>query len=98
MNSFDPEMKTNKKRFTHAFSEEGRFLNRFEEGFLEHNFFTFEQMNGNLSGIEDCVRDSAQRIEKAIVGKDAVQMPVFAEHVRRIMAENEGETLISVIS
>lgn len=55
-------------------------------------------MNGNLSGIEDCVRDSAQRIEKAIGGKDAVQMPAFAEYVRRIMAENEGETLISVMS
>ncbi len=41
---FDAEMSENKHRYTYAFSDEGRYLTRFEEEILEPNFFTYEQI------------------------------------------------------
>ena len=96
--TFDADMVENKNRYTYAFSEEGRYLNCFEENILEYNFFTYEQMEMILDIIEDCVRDGAQRIEKRIGCKDAIQMVTFAAHTRRIMAENPSLRLVSVLS
>ena len=96
--AFDTSMIENKNRYTYAFSEEGRYLNCFEENILEHNFFTYEQMEKILNTIENCVRDGAQRIEKKVDSRDAIQMVTFVAHMRRIMAENPGLRLVSVLS
>ncbi len=96
--AFDPEMVENKNRYTYAFSEEGRYLTRFEENILEYNFFTYEQIEKILDKIEACVKDGAQRIEKRIGGNDATQMVTFAAFVRCIMAENPNLRLITVWS
>ena len=98
VDAFDPDMNENRNRYTYAFSEEGRYLNCFEENTLEYNFYTYEQVEKILDIIENCVRDGAQRIEKRIGGKDAIQMVTFAAHIRRIMAESPGLKLISVLS
>jgi len=98
VDSFDPDMIENKNRYTYAFSDEGRYLNCFEENILEYNFFTYDQMEEILDIVEACVRDGAQRIERRLGGSDAIQMVTFAAHVRRIMAENPDLRLISVLS
>ncbi len=77
---------------------QGRYLKCFEEGILEYNFFTYEQIKRILDAIEDCVRDGAQRIEKKIGGKDAIQMVTFVIHMRQIMADNPDLKLVSVLS
>ena len=95
---FDADMPENKNRYTHAFSDEGCYLNRFEEDIIERNFYTYEQMEKILEKIEDCVKDGAQRIEKAIGGTDAIQMITLAAHLRLIMEENPNLRLVSVMS
>ena len=83
--NFDSDMSENKRRYTYAFSNEGRYLSEFEENILEYNFFTYEQIEKIATTIEECVRDGALRIEECIGGTDAVQMVTFAAHLRRIM-------------
>ncbi len=96
--AFDPNMIENKNRYTYAFSEEGRYLNCFEEDILEENFFTYEQIEKILDVIDYYVKDGAKLIEERISGKDAIQLVTFAAHMRRIMAENPSLKLISVLS
>ena len=98
LNAFDPNMPENKNRYTYAYSDEGRYINCFEDNILEPNFFTYSQVEKILEIIEDYVRDGAQRIEKRIGGKDAIQLVTFTAFMRRIMAENPKLNLISVSS
>lgn len=95
---FDPDMALNKNRFTYGMREEGEYLHRFEERILEHNFFTYDQMNEILERIDDLVRDGAQRIEEAINGTDAIQLVTFTSHIRHIMEDYPENNIISVMS
>ncbi len=53
MKFFDPELDVNKKRFTRAFSDGGRFLTGFEREILEQNFFTYESIKEIIKYFED---------------------------------------------
>ena len=96
--NFDPDMPENKRRYTYAFSNVGRYLNGFEENILEYNFFTYEQIKKIATIIEECARDGALRIEECIGETDAVQMVTFAAYLRRIMEENPELKTIGVLS
>ncbi len=95
--AFDAEMPLNKKRFTYGL-DTGRYLTCFEERILEHNFFTYDQMNTILERIDELVKDGAWRIEKAIDGTDAIQLVTLTAHVRHIMEEYPEYSVISVLS
>ncbi len=91
-------MSENRNRYTYAYSEEGRYLKRFEEDILEYNFYSYEQIEKILEEIDKYLRDGVQRIEMAVGGTDAIQMITLAAHLRQIMAENPDLGIISVMS
>lgn len=91
---FDAELPANKYRYTYAFSDEGSYVRGFEEGILEHNFFTYEQIRSLLDQIEKNGRDCGRTIAET----EYSQLQFFATYVRRIMDENPGHNLISVMS
>lgn len=95
---FDPNMTENKNRYTYAYSKEGRYLTCFEECILEHNFFTYEQIKKTLDRIEDIIREGAEREENRLGGRDAIQLAVFVDEMRCMMAESSDLKLISVLS
>lgn len=95
---FDPEMPVNKKRYTYAFSDEGRYINCFEENILEYNFFTYDQIGEIITRIENLAKDITQRAEKKIGNDDAKQMLTLTAFLKEIMDENPETNLISVLS
>lgn len=95
---FDADMPLNKNRFTYGLREGGQYLKRFEERILEHNFFTYDQMNEILNRIDDLVKDGAQRIERVIKGTDAIQLVTISSHIRHLMEEYPEYRIISVLS
>ena len=95
---FDPEMSVNKNRYTYAFSDEGRYLNCFEENILEYNFFTYDQMNVIISRIEDMTEDGLQRKERWTEEGEASQLKAMVSYLRMIMEENPDTNLIGMLS
>lgn len=90
---------TNTKKFLILkFILEGRYLTCFEECILEHNFFTYEQIEKTLDRIEDIIREGAEREENRLGGRDAIQLAVFVDEMRCMMAESSDLKLISVLS
>lgn len=66
MKFFDPELDVNKKRFTRAFSDGGRFLTGFEREILEQNFFTYESIKEIIKYFEDIASSNeAGKLETA---------------------------------
>ncbi len=54
---FDPELEANAKRYTKAFSDEGRYLTGFEKEILEPNFFTYEEVRNVIDYYEKRLAD-----------------------------------------
>lgn len=95
---FDPAMTENKNRYSYAFSDEGCFLAGFEEDCLENNFFTYDQIKKILELVEETIGDIKERVDRGIDGEDIIQMSTFVSFMRRIMDENQEQSLITVMS
>ena len=54
---FNPELEVNAKRYTKAFSDEGRYLTGFEREILEPNFFTYEEIRDVIGYYERVLTD-----------------------------------------
>ena len=54
---FNPELEVNSKRYTKAFSDEGRYLTGFEREILEPNFFTYEEIRDVIGYYERSLTD-----------------------------------------
>ena len=93
---FDPEMQANRKRFTYAFSNDGRHLTEFEEGILEHNFFTYGQMADIIKAVE-ALAESMYKNGK-IDTDTSNQLRRFVIFANEIMAESTETSMISVSS
>ncbi len=99
MVAFDPNMPVNRNRYTYAFSEEGRYLDRFEELVLEHNFLTYDQMTRVVDFIDDCILKGNRRYQRyEIEDPDSIQLLTFTAHIRQIMEDHPELNLISVMS
>ena len=87
---FDEDLPVNKNRYTYTFSSEGRYLKGFQEEILEHNFYTYKQMDNLLESIS---------VEKKDYCKDDIeQLELFVSYVRQIMTECHDADYISVMS
>ncbi len=95
---FDPEMYVNKNRYTYAFSDEGRYLNCFEENILEYNFFSYDQVNEIISRIEDMIEDGLQGKEKGTEEGEVSQLKALVSYLRMIMEESPDTNLIGMLS
>ena len=96
IDEFDPHLPVNSKRFTHAFSNEGRYLNGFEEDCLECNFFTYRQMEKILHQMDDS--DFAEIYKDQISESDLKALMEFGSHIRHIMEQNPNADFVSVMS
>ena len=54
---FNPVLEVNSKRYTKAFSDEGRYLTGFEKEILEPNFFTYEEVRNVIDYYEKRLAD-----------------------------------------
>lgn len=95
---FDTELPQNKNRYTYAFDKNGRYLNSFEEEILEHNFFTYNQINEILDKIGSLDIDISHSGFESDIINTLIQLQTFVVHVRRIMVENYETDFISVMS
>ena len=91
-------MYVNKNRYTYAFSDEGRYINCFEENILEYNFFTYDQMNEIISRIEDVTEDGLHGKEKGTEEGEASQLKALVSYLRMIMEESPDTNLIGMLS
>lgn len=93
IDAFDPELSQNKNRFTYAFSDEGRYLKGFAEECLEHNFFTYQQMEDILKKIGEIDQKKIELQEF-----DPAELINFETHIRHIMESCSETGFISVMS
>lgn len=71
---FNPELEVNAKRYTKAFSDEGRYLTGFEKEILEPNFFTYEE-----------IRDVIDYYERLITDHDSSSCSLEASNLIRVI-------------
>ena len=93
---FNSGMQANKKRFTYAFSDEGRYLAGYEEGILEHNFFTYTQFEEIIEKVEEFAESMANN-DKIAAGT-IKQLRRFVIFANEIIAGSVNSKMISVSS
>ncbi|MBR4587279.1 MAG: type II toxin-antitoxin system HicB family antitoxin [Lachnospiraceae bacterium] len=93
---FNSGIQANRNRFTYAFSDEGRYLAGFEEGILEHNFFTYTQFEEIIEKVEEFA-ESMTNNDK-INADTANQLRRFVIYANQIMAGSPNTNMISVSS
>ena len=98
LTEFDCEMPVNKNRYSYAFDDEGRYLNRFEENILEPNFFTYEQMTDIVSVIFNSLVEGRNPTEIELSGLDTAEMVRFEEYLRYVLKESTKGMYFSVMS
>jgi len=96
LSHFDSQMPANKKRFTYAFSDDGRYLTGFEEGILEHNFFTYSQLKEIIKSVES-LAESMENSKKKDVDT-VIWLRRFVIYANEIMADSPNTNMISVSS
>ena len=95
---FEPELNVNKKRFTKAFSDGGRFLTRFERDVLEPNIYTYESVNEIIKYFEDIVSSYEGRYHEALKMYEANEMIKIMELLKIMMKLSPEARYISVMS
>ena len=87
---FDPKNTWNKKRFTKAFEEEGRFLDYFEPC-LQENFFTYKEIEDILCDIEN------QKSLRSLYPDVFDVLKEIVDQLRKMMADHPETNILSVM-
>ncbi|MBE5861201.1 MAG: hypothetical protein E7301_13915 [Butyrivibrio sp.] len=95
---FNEDLTVNKKRFTRAFEDEGRFIKGFESRSLEPNFYTFEETRALLDYIDGFIDNYDNRFRYDLTAGKATNIAKIAELIRLIMKLSPDAGYLSVMS
>ena len=98
MKFFDPELEVNAKRYTKAFSDEGRYLTGFEREILEPNFFTYEEIRSIIDYYEKLLADFDRLDYSEIELLDARNVIKVMELLKKMLKLCPEADYISVMS
>lgn len=91
---FNPELEVNAKRYTKAFSDEGRYLTGFEREILEPNFFTYEEIRDVIGYYERVLTD----YDSSSYSLDVSNLIKVIDLLKKMIALTPDADYISVMS